>query len=84
MEIDFLVTRPYVNAAGKPRISPIEVKSPRKYGTISLDRFRARFNKKSGRHMCCILNTSSGMPKHSWHIFRCIWPFACRDLSVRR
>ena len=43
MEIDFLVTRPYVNAAGKPRISPIEVKSPRKYGTISLDRFRARF-----------------------------------------
>ena len=48
MEIDFLVTRPYVNAAGKPRISPIEVKSPRRYGTISLDRFRARFNKKIG------------------------------------
>lgn len=48
MEIDFLVTRPYVNAAGKPRISPIEVKSPRRYGTISLDRFRARFNKRIG------------------------------------
>ncbi len=48
MEIDFLVKRPYANAAGKPRISPIEVKSPRQYGTSSLDKFKKRFDKKIG------------------------------------
>ncbi|MGI6579552.1 MAG: ATP-binding protein [Saccharofermentanales bacterium] len=48
MEIDFLITRPYADAAGKPRISPIEVKSPRQYGTISLDRFKDKFGKRIG------------------------------------
>lgn len=48
MEIDFLIQKPYSNAAGKPRISPIEVKSPRQYGTTSLDRFKKRFDKKIG------------------------------------
>lgn len=48
MEIDFLITRPYANAAGKPRISPIEVKSPRQYGTTSLDRFKRKFGKRIG------------------------------------
>lgn len=48
MEIDFLVVRPYADAAGKPRVSPIEVKSPRQYGTTSLDRFRDRFGKRVG------------------------------------
>ncbi len=48
MEIDFLVTRPYTNAAGKPRVSPIEVKSPRQYGTTSLDRFKEKFGRRVG------------------------------------
>lgn len=48
MEIDFLIQKPYSNTAGKPRISPIEVKSPRQYGTTSLDRFKKRFDKKIG------------------------------------
>ena len=48
MEIDFLIVRPYANAAGKPRVSPIEVKSPRQYGTTSLDRFKETFGKKIG------------------------------------
>lgn len=48
MEIDFLIVRPYANAAGKPRISPIEVKSPRQYGTVSLDRLKETFDKKIG------------------------------------
>lgn len=48
MEIDFLVVRPYANAKGKPRVSPIEVKSPRQYGTASLDRFKEKFGKKIG------------------------------------
>lgn len=48
MEIDFLAVRPYANAAGKPRVSPIEVKSPRQYGTTSLDRFKAAFGKRVG------------------------------------
>ena len=48
MEIDFLVTRPYANAMGKPRVSPIEVKSPRQYGTTSLDRFKEKFGRRVG------------------------------------
>lgn len=48
MEIDFLVVRPYADAAGKPRVSPIEVKSPKQYGTTSLDRFRNQFGKRVG------------------------------------
>lgn len=48
MEIDFLIVKSYANAAGKPRVSPIEVKSPRQYGTTSLDRFKTRFNKYVG------------------------------------
>ncbi|MBR3328160.1 MAG: ATP-binding protein, partial [Atopobiaceae bacterium] len=39
MEVDFLVVRPYPNAAMKPRVSPVEVKSPRQYSTVSLDKF---------------------------------------------
>ena len=48
MEIDFLIVEPYANAAGKPRVSPIEVKSPKQYGTTSLDRFKDRFGKHVG------------------------------------
>lgn len=48
MEVDFLIVRPYDNAAGKPRVSPLEVKSPGQYGTTSLDRFKARFGKRVG------------------------------------
>ncbi|OZG62158.1 ATPase (AAA+ superfamily) [Bifidobacterium lemurum] len=48
MEIDFLIIRPYADAAMKPRVSPVEVKSPRQYGTTSLDRFGAKFGKRVG------------------------------------
>ena len=48
MEIDFLIVRPYSNAAGKPRVCPVEVKSPKQYGTASLDRFKKTFDKKIG------------------------------------
>lgn len=48
MEIDFLIVRPYADAAGKPRVSPIEVKSPRQYGTSSLDKFKTAFGKRIG------------------------------------
>lgn len=48
MEVDFLVTRPYRDVALKPRVCPIEVKSPRQYGTTSLDRFKRRFGKRVG------------------------------------
>jgi hypothetical protein len=40
--------RPYPNAAMKPRICPIEVKSPKQYGTTSLDRFKEKFKKRIG------------------------------------
>lgn len=48
MEIDFLIVQPYVNAGLKPRVCPIEVKSPRQYGTTSLDRFKEKFGKRVG------------------------------------
>ena len=48
MEVDFLVVRPYPNAAMKPRVSPIEVKSPRQYSTVSLDKFKAKFGSRVG------------------------------------
>lgn len=47
-EIDFLVTRGFSNAAGKLRVSPVEVKSSKTYSTVSLDDFRARFPKRTG------------------------------------
>lgn len=48
MEVDFLIVRPYADAANKPRVCPIEVKSPRKYGTTSLERFKRKFGKRIG------------------------------------
>lgn len=49
MEIDFLIVRDYDNAAMKARISPVEVKSTKKYGTSSLDKFRSRYGKRLGK-----------------------------------
>jgi hypothetical protein len=51
MEIDFLVVRPYADAAMKPRVCPVEVKSPRQYGTTSLDRFKKKFGKQVGTQL---------------------------------
>lgn len=48
MEIDFLVVRPYPDAAMKPRVSPVEVKSGKRYPTASLDKFRAKFSERVG------------------------------------
>lgn len=48
LEIDFLITEGYANAAGKPRLSPIEVKAARQYGTGSLDRLKEEYPKRVG------------------------------------
>ena len=48
MEVDFLITRGYENAAMKPRICPIEAKSTTRYGVKSLDKFKAKFGKRVG------------------------------------
>ena len=48
MEIDFLVEREFENAAMRMRVSPIEVKSSKRYGTSSLDKFKAKFGKRIG------------------------------------
>lgn len=48
MEVDFLIVRPYADAAMKPRVCPVEVKSPRQYGTTSLNRFKKKFGKRVG------------------------------------
>ena len=48
MEIDFLVEREYENAAMRMRMSPIEVKSSKRYGTSSLAKFKEKFGKRVG------------------------------------
>lgn len=47
-EIDFLIAREFSDAAGKPRLCPIEVKSSKNYTTISLDDFRKHWNSRIG------------------------------------
>ncbi|WP_165053906.1 MULTISPECIES: DUF4143 domain-containing protein [unclassified Adlercreutzia] len=47
-EIDFLTTRGFSDAAGRLRVCPIEVKSTKAYRTVSLDDFKARFDKRVG------------------------------------
>ena len=48
MEIDFLITRGYDDAAGRMRVSPIEVKSSKRYGFSSLDKFKTKFQTRVG------------------------------------
>lgn len=48
MGIDFLIVRPYSNAAMKPRLSPVEVKAGKRYTTVSLDKFKRKFEKRVG------------------------------------
>lgn len=48
MEIDFLLVRPFADAAGKARVSPVEVKSGKRYTTVSLDKFKAKFGTRVG------------------------------------
>ena len=48
MEIDFMVVQRYSDAGMKPRISPIEVKSSKRYTTVSLGKFKAKFGKRVG------------------------------------
>ena len=48
MEIDFLVTAGYDNAAGRMRVSPVEVKSTKRYGVKSLEKFKAKFGSRVG------------------------------------
>ena len=48
MEIDFLITAPYDDAAGKMRVSPIEVKSKKRFRTVSLDKFKDKFGSRIG------------------------------------
>ncbi len=48
MEIAFLISRGYDDAAGRLRISPIEVKSGKRYSTRSLDKFTEKFGKRVG------------------------------------
>ena len=48
MEIDFLLVGEYENAAMKARVSPVEVKSTKRYATVSLDKFKTKFDKRVG------------------------------------
>lgn len=48
MEIDFLITAGYDDAAGRMRVSPVEVKSTKRYGAKSLEKFKAKLGKRVG------------------------------------
>lgn len=50
-EIDFLVMHGFSDAAGKLRICPIEVKSGKRYSTVSLDDFKKRWPKCVGEEV---------------------------------
>ena len=47
-EIDFLLSKGFSNASGKLRVCPVEVKSSKRYSTVSLDDFRERWPKRVG------------------------------------
>ena len=47
-EVDFLAIQGFADAAGKLRVSPIEVKSSKRYRTVSLDDFTRRYGKRVG------------------------------------
>lgn len=51
MEVDFLLVLPFPDAAMKPRVSPVEVKSGKRYSTVSLDKFEAKFGKRVGTEL---------------------------------
>lgn len=48
MEIDFLITAGYDDSAGRMRVSPVEVKSTKRYGAKSIDKFKDKFGKRVG------------------------------------
>lgn len=48
IEIDFLVVDAYANAAMCARVSPVEVKSSKRYSTSSLDKLKQKFGKQIG------------------------------------
>lgn len=48
MEIDFLLIAPFADAAMKPRVSPIEVKSGKRYRLVSLEKFKKKFGSRVG------------------------------------
>ena len=48
IEIDFLLSKEYDDAAGRMRISPVEVKSTKRYMARSLDKFKDKFGKRVG------------------------------------
>lgn len=76
LEIDFLITEGYPDAAMKARVSPIEVKSSSTYTTSSLDKLRSRFQKCIGTEYVLRLSSSR------WRVTGCscrsTWPFASR------
>ena len=54
MEVDFLISAPYDDAAKKMRVSGIEVKSKKRYGVKSLQKFSEKFAGRVGA--CYILH----------------------------
>ena len=50
-EVDFLLARPCADAAGKLRVSPVEVKSSKAYSTVSLDDFANRYGRRAGEEV---------------------------------
>ena len=50
-EIDFLLTKGYSNAAGKPRVAPVEVKSSKSYSTVSLNDFAIKYAQRLGKEI---------------------------------
>lgn len=76
IEIDFLIARPYDNAAGRFRVSPVEVKSSGRYRTASLDEFKEKFGSRVGNEY--VLHPKQMVrERETESVFRCIWQDCC-------
>ena len=60
MEIDFLLTKSKVTS--RHNVSPVEVKSGKKYTTVSLEKFRKKYNQQL--NIAYLLHTSDYMEKN--------------------
>lgn len=80
MEIDFLIVEPYENAAMKYRVSPIEVKSSKRYRTVSLDKFKTKFDKKVGTRY--VLHPKPLVVEMMWSSCRSTWQDCYRRLHA--
>lgn len=80
MEIDFLITAGYDDSAGRMRVSPVEVKSTKRYGAKSIDKFKDKFGKRVGGFATSCIQ-SRCRSKATSCVCRCTWHICSSELG---